>query len=63
MSTPWFEQLADKQSVQERDEFVKGMYGLNTGQYQHGKLLLGLLAGYAFGKYAFGSKKSRNDKR
>ena len=54
MSTPWYEH--------ERDEFVKGMYGLRPNS-QH-TFLIGLLAGYYGTKYATKAmKKSRNEDR
>jgi hypothetical protein len=51
--------MADMQSVQERDEFVKGMYGYKThGQHS---FLIGVLAGYFGTKALTKSKKSRNE--
>ncbi len=62
MSTPWYEQIADIHSAHERDEFVKGMYGLRPNS-QH-TFLVGLLAGYYGTKYATKAmKKSRNEDR
>jgi hypothetical protein len=48
------------QSAQERDEFVKGMYGFKPHS-QH-SFLIGLLAGYVGTGLLFKSKKSRNEK-
>ena len=61
MSTPWWQQIADMQSAQERDEFVKGMYGQRPNS-QH-TFLVGLLAGYFGTKYATNAifKKSRRE--
>jgi hypothetical protein len=62
MSTPWYEQIADIHSAHERDEFVKGMYGLRPNS-QH-TFLVGLLAGYFGTKYATKAmKKSRYEDR
>lgn len=62
MSTPWYEQIADIHSAHERDEFVKGMYGLRPNS-QH-TFLVGLLAGYFGTQYVTKAmKKSRNEDR
>jgi hypothetical protein len=63
MSTPWYEQISDIHSANERDEFVKGMYGIRPNS-QH-TFLVGLLAGYFGTKYATKAifKKSRYDSR
>jgi hypothetical protein len=47
------------QSVDERDEFVKGMYGYRTNG-QH-KFLIGVVAGYFGAKALTKSKKSRRE--
>lgn len=63
MSTPWYEQVADMHSAHERDEFIKGMYGIRPNS-QH-TFLIGLLAGY-FGQQALSKamkKKSRREDR
>jgi hypothetical protein len=61
MSTPWYEQIAQTQSAQERDEFVKGMFGLKTHN-QH-SFVVGLLAGYVGTELLIKQmKKSRREK-
>lgn len=60
MSIPWYEQIAQV-NTSERDEFVKGMYGLRPNS-QH-TFLIGMLAGYFGTKYATNAifKKSRRE--
>ena len=63
MSTPWYEQITDIHNAHERDEFVKGMFGLRPHS-QH-TFIVGLLAGYLGTKALTKTmkKKSRYENR
>lgn len=48
---PWYERMAEIDSAQEREEFMRGVFGMNTTSKRDfvGPALISLMAGFGLG--------------
>ncbi len=56
---PWYERMAEIESAQEREEFMRGVFNMGgrSTKSNTGPALLGLLAGFGLGYTARGPRK------
>jgi hypothetical protein len=51
----WYEEIAEMNSAREREEFMKGMFGMRSKERQ--PIMAWLVAGYVAGKTVSNAKK------